>query len=115
VLGQQVEKDRQLRLVIEVAADHLERLGVENREQLVVAQAQQLLQAVRAQNSWFISRRDGRCCPVPGSRGFAGRTSMLETIPVTPGAVPFGLVRQQPLAPRQRSTGRRRELSVRAL
>jgi hypothetical protein len=51
VLGQQVEQDRQLRLVIELAGDDGERIGVEDREQLLVGQAQQLLQAVRAQNS----------------------------------------------------------------
>ena len=48
VLGQQVEQDRQLGLVVEVAGDDLERVGVEDGEQLVVAQAQQLLQAPRA-------------------------------------------------------------------
>jgi hypothetical protein len=93
VLRQQVEQDRQLRLVIEVAADHLERLGVENREQLVVAQAQQLLQAVRAQNSWFFSRRDGQCCRVPGSSGFAGGTATPDTLPVMRRAGGFGVVR----------------------
>jgi hypothetical protein len=86
VLGEQVEEDRQLRLVIEVAADDLERVGVEDGEQLLVRQAQQLLQPVRTQNSWFSSRPDGRCRRVPGSSGFAGITAMSDTLAVMPGA-----------------------------
>jgi hypothetical protein len=44
-LGQQGEQDRQLRLVIEVAGDDLERIRVEHGQQLLVGEAQQLLQA----------------------------------------------------------------------
>jgi hypothetical protein len=36
VLGKEVEQNRQLRLVIEVAGDDLERIRVEDRQQLVV-------------------------------------------------------------------------------
>ncbi len=52
-VGEQVEQDRQLGPVVEVAADDLERVGVEHHEQLVVVQPQQLLEAGGAQNSWF--------------------------------------------------------------
>jgi hypothetical protein len=52
VIGEQVEQDRQLGLVVELPADDLERIGVEDPEQFVVAQAQQLLKAGgAAQNS----------------------------------------------------------------
>jgi hypothetical protein len=51
VIGEQVEQDRQLGLVIEVAGDDLERIGVEDREQLVVRQAEQVLEPLGAQNS----------------------------------------------------------------
>jgi hypothetical protein len=51
VLGQQVEQDRQLRLVVEVTRDELEGVGVERREQLLVAEAQQLLKVGRATQS----------------------------------------------------------------
>ena len=46
MVGQRIEQDRQLRLVIEVAGDNLEWVGVEHGEQLVVGQPQSLLQAV---------------------------------------------------------------------
>jgi hypothetical protein len=36
VIRQQVEQDRQLGLVLQIAGDDLERIGVEDREQLVV-------------------------------------------------------------------------------
>ena len=52
-VGEQVEQDRQLGPVVEVAADDLERVGVEHDEQLVVVQPQQLLEAGGAQNHWF--------------------------------------------------------------
>jgi hypothetical protein len=59
-LGEQVEQDRQLRLVLELAGDDRQRVGVEDREQLVLAQAEQLLQVLRrrAQSSCF-SEADG--------------------------------------------------------
>jgi len=60
-LGQEVEQDRQLGLVLELARDDRERVGVECAQQLLVAQAEQLLQALgggRAQNSWFSLIRD---------------------------------------------------------
>jgi len=79
--------------VVEVAAHHLERVGVEDDQQLVVVQAQQLLQARRAQNSWFSSRRDGVYRRVSGSVDFAGETPMPSTLAVTPGAGAFGMVR----------------------
>jgi hypothetical protein len=52
-LGEQIEQDRQLRLVLQLAGDDRDRVGVEDREQLLVAQAEQLLQVLRrrAQNS----------------------------------------------------------------
>jgi hypothetical protein len=52
-LGEQVEQDRQLGLVLELAGDDRDRVGVEDREQLLVAQSEQLLQVLRgrAQNS----------------------------------------------------------------
>ncbi len=37
-LGEQREEDRQLRLVLDLAGDHRERIGVEDREQLVLGQ-----------------------------------------------------------------------------
>ena len=57
-LGEQVEQDRQLRLVLELAADHRERVGVEDREQLLVVQPEQLLQMLRprAQNAFSCIR-----------------------------------------------------------
>src|SRR6201999_3986435 len=53
-IGKQVEQDRQLGVVVGLAAHHLHRGGVEHGEQLVVAEPEQLLE-VRgaAQNSWF--------------------------------------------------------------
>ena len=39
--------------MVEVAADDLERVGVEHGQQLVVVEPEQLLQARGAQNSWF--------------------------------------------------------------
>jgi hypothetical protein len=51
VIGEQVEQDRQLGLVVEVAGDDLERIGVEDREQLVVRQVEQVLEPLGAQNS----------------------------------------------------------------
>src|SRR6201999_4365918 len=53
-IGKQVEQDRQLGVVVGLAAHHLQRVGVEHGEQLVVAEPEQLLE-VRgaAQNSWF--------------------------------------------------------------
>ena len=94
MLGQQVEQDRQLRLVIEVAGDELERVGVERREQLLVAEAQQLLEAGRfGQNSWFFSRCDDRYRLVPGSSGFTGRAGMPGTLAVMPGVGQSGVVR----------------------
>ncbi len=50
------EEDRQLGLVVEVAADDLERVGVENGQQLVVGQAEAVLQeggGGGGQKSWF--------------------------------------------------------------
>jgi hypothetical protein len=44
--------------VIEVAGDHLERVGFEDGQQLLVGQAQQLLEAVSAQNNLW-SEGDG--------------------------------------------------------
>ena len=51
VLLQQVEQDRQLRLVIEVARDDLERIGVEDRQQLVVGEAEPVLELRGLQKS----------------------------------------------------------------
>jgi hypothetical protein len=59
VLGQQVEQDRQLRLVVEITRDELERVGVERREQLLVAEAQQLLKVGRATQSRCFSQVNG--------------------------------------------------------
>jgi hypothetical protein len=36
VVGDQIQQDRQLGLVLQIAGDDLERIGVEDREQLVV-------------------------------------------------------------------------------
>jgi hypothetical protein len=81
VLGQQIEQDRQLGLVVQFARDQLERIGVEDHEQLLVAESQELLEEGRAaQNSGFLSRRDGRCRRMSGSRRFAGRTAMPDTV-----------------------------------
>ena len=51
MLLQQVEQDRQLRLVIEVARDDLERIGVEDRQQLVVGEAEPVLELRGLQKS----------------------------------------------------------------
>jgi hypothetical protein len=56
-LGEQVEQDRQLGPVVELAADQLERLGVERRQQLLVGEAEQLLQAARRADSRRRTRR----------------------------------------------------------
>jgi hypothetical protein len=52
-LCEQVEQDRQLGLVIELTGDDAQRIGVERGEQLLLAEAEQLLQMLRrrAQNS----------------------------------------------------------------
>ena len=50
-VGEQVEQDRQLGLVIEVAGDDLERVGVEDGQQLVVGEPEQVLEPCGAQNS----------------------------------------------------------------
>jgi len=75
-LREQVEQDRQLRLVVELARDDRERIGVQRRQQLLLAEPEQLLQVLRgrAQNSWFSVMGDGGCYPVPGSAGLAGET-----------------------------------------
>jgi hypothetical protein len=54
-LGQQVEQDRQLGLVVELRADQLERIRVQGGEELLVGEAQQLLEVRGAagQKSWF--------------------------------------------------------------
>src|SRR5215218_9510311 len=54
-LGEQVEQDGQLRLVVEVARDHGQRVGVQRGQELLLAQAEHLLEVLggRAQNSWF--------------------------------------------------------------
>jgi hypothetical protein len=50
-LGEQVEQDRQLGPVVELAADQLERLCVERRQQLLVGQSEELLQVARRADS----------------------------------------------------------------
>ena len=55
LLGQR-EEDRQLGLVVEVAADDRQRVGVEDAEQLVVGEPEAVLQqrcGGGGQNSWF--------------------------------------------------------------
>jgi hypothetical protein len=56
MIRQQVEQDRQLGLVVEVAGDDLERVGVEDRQQLLVREAEQLLEACGPQGSWLLPR-----------------------------------------------------------
>jgi hypothetical protein len=51
VLGEQVEQDRQLGLVVQVAGHDLERVGVEDREQLVVREPEPVLELSGLQNS----------------------------------------------------------------
>ena len=48
-LGEQIEQDRQLGPVVEIAGDDLERARSEHGQQLVVLEPQQLLEAGRAQ------------------------------------------------------------------
>jgi len=93
VIRQQVEQDRQLGLVVEFAGDDLERVGVEDRQQLLVGEAEQILEPGGLQNSWFSSRRDGRYRRVPGSVVFTGGTAMPDTLAVMPGAGVSGMVR----------------------
>jgi hypothetical protein len=50
-LGEEIEQDRQLGPVVELAADQVQRLGVERRQQLLVAQAEELLQMARRADS----------------------------------------------------------------
>lgn len=50
-LSQQREQDRQLGPVVQIARDDLERVGVEDGQELVVVEPQQLLEARRAQKS----------------------------------------------------------------
>jgi hypothetical protein len=50
---QEIEEDGELGAVIELTGDDLQRVGGEDGEQLVVGEAQQLLQVLGAQNSWF--------------------------------------------------------------
>ena len=55
LLGER-EEDRQLRLVVEVAAEHRERVGVQDGQQLVVGEAEAVLQqrgGGGGQKSWF--------------------------------------------------------------
>jgi hypothetical protein len=52
----QREQDRQLRLVVELAAENAERIGVEDRQQLVVGEPEPVLQqggGGGGQKSWF--------------------------------------------------------------
>jgi hypothetical protein len=88
--------------VVEITGDDLERIGVEDREQLVVGQAQPLLELGGLQNSWFSSRRDGRRWRVPGSVEFAGGTATPDTLAVMAGGGLFGLVRQHAVSTRCR-------------
>jgi hypothetical protein len=82
VLAQQVQQNRQLGLVVEVIGDDLERIRVEDREQLVVGQAQQILELCGLQSGWCFSRRDEPYRPVTGSSGFAGITATPDTLAV---------------------------------
>jgi hypothetical protein len=55
LLGQR-QQDRQLGLVVEVAADQLERVGAQDRQELVVGEPEAVLQeggGGRGQKSWF--------------------------------------------------------------
>jgi hypothetical protein len=55
LLGQR-QQDRQLRLVLEIAAEDGQRVGVEDRQQLVVGEPEAVLQQCGGgggQNSWF--------------------------------------------------------------
>jgi hypothetical protein len=51
VLGDQVEQDRQLGLVLEITGDDLERAGVEDGQQLVVGEPEQVLKPRGLQSS----------------------------------------------------------------
>jgi hypothetical protein len=50
-LREEVEQDRKLGPVVELAADQLERLRVERRQQLLVAEAEELLEMTRRADS----------------------------------------------------------------
>ena len=55
-VGEQVEQDRQLGPVVELAGEQLQRAGVERADQLLVGEAEQVLQLLGArpgQKSWF--------------------------------------------------------------
>jgi hypothetical protein len=45
-VGEQVEQDRQLRPVLELAAQQLQRAGVERADQLLVGEAEEVLQVL---------------------------------------------------------------------
>src|SRR3954470_14673919 len=53
-LGEQVEQDRQLRLVVKLAGEDGQRVLVQDDEQLIVGEAEEGLEMARsAQKSWF--------------------------------------------------------------
>jgi hypothetical protein len=52
-LREQLEQDWELGLVLELSADQLERIRVQRGQQLLVGEAEQLLQVGGLQNSWF--------------------------------------------------------------
>ena len=51
MLGDQIEQDRQLGLVIQVAGDDLERVGVQDLEQLLVGEAEPVLKFCGLRNA----------------------------------------------------------------
>ncbi|MET0603700.1 MAG: hypothetical protein ABW167_17080 [Baekduia sp.] len=70
LLGQR-EQDRQLRLVVELAAEDAERVGVEDRQQLVVGEAEPVLQQGGGGGGQQILRTAGsrrRRLPTPSRR-----------------------------------------------
>jgi hypothetical protein len=109
LLGQR-QQDRQLGLVVEVAADQLQRVGAEDGQQLVVGQPEAVLQqrgGGGGQNSWFSppntsdtlsSVKIRRIESV--SRSAQDRTWMLSGAPVRNGIVSVTTIFSKPAASR---------------
>ena len=80
MLFEQVEQDPQLGPVVEVVADQAQRVGVEDLQQLVVGEAEPLLEVAGAQN-----------------RSRSSSTTLAERpVPATPASFSNGMLRRAP-------------------
>ena len=53
LIADQLQEDLHFRAVVLVAGDHGERVGIQDLQQLLIGEAEEQLQALGAQNSWF--------------------------------------------------------------